>query len=77
VTAAPLARIVRARVGCALASGLDGAERPVAQRWLDGCRRLDSMVVPFAGAAPTCPACAGDRLLGPFGWRCPVCERDL
>lgn len=35
---------VRARVERALASGLQGDERPMVERWLDGCRRLDSLI---------------------------------
>lgn len=37
---------VRLRVERALASGLQGNERAGAERWLDGYRRLDSLIVP-------------------------------
>jgi hypothetical protein len=74
VAAQPLRDLVAARVGCALASGLDGAERAVAARWLGGYRRLDPLIVPSAGVAPTCPVCAGDLAPTTAGWLCPVCD---
>jgi hypothetical protein len=71
MTAGPPRDHVRARVACALARGLGGAERPTVERWLGGCRRIDGLIVPFAGAAPRCPACGEQLLRDGAGWRCP------
>jgi hypothetical protein len=77
MAATPTRRLVRARVACALRSGLDGAERPAVERWLGGLRRLDALIVPFASPAPRCPGC-GERLARVAGgWRCPSGEAWL